>query len=212
MSYLKSILSLDKIKCKNISFFSIWNENTVLDQSADIRAFTKLYNTKIGKYSRINSGCRLSYVNVKNFTAIGRGSSLGLGQHPLNYASTQNIFYHPNKMKPEWYQPIDYKDEHKEITIGNDVWIGVECLIMDGVTIGDGAVIGARSVVTKDIPPYAIAVGQPAKVLKYRFSPEIINRLLEIKWWDLTDEEISKKIKFFNEPNITIELINKYFK
>ena len=97
------------------------------------------------------------------------------------------------------------------IKIENDVWIGIQSLILDGVTIGDGAVIGARTVVTKDVPPYAIVVGSPARIIKYRFNEEVIQRLLEIKWWNLSDEEINEKIDFFRESEITIEILNKYF-
>lgn len=209
--YLRSFFSLKKIYYKNLSIFSIWDKNSSIDKTSDIRMFSKLYRSHIGRYSRVNSGCKLMNVTIKNFTAIGRDSSLGLGQHPLNYASTQNIFYHKNKMRPHWYQPINFESENKKTIIGNDVWVGIESVIMDGVTIGDGAVIGARSVVTKNVPPYSIVVGQPAKVLKYRFTPEVIDRLLEIKWWNMSDKEVTDKIKFFNEPEITLDIINKYF-
>ena len=83
------------------------------------------------------------------------------------------------------------------ITIGNDVWIGDGAFIKNGVTIGDGAIIGARAVVTKDIPPYAIVVGVPAKILKYRFSEQIIDRLLNTKWWNL-DDSIIKKLPYYD--------------
>ena len=88
-------------------------------------------------------------------------------------------------------------DTQKPVFIGNDVWIGLNVVVMDGVSIGDGAVIGAGAVVTKDIPPYAIAVGVPAKVIKYRFSEDIIHRLLKTRWYDQPDEVI-KKLPFDN--------------
>ena len=112
-------------------------------------------------------------------------------------------------MNNRWVKTIDLPS--LPIKIGNDVWIGVEAMILDGVTIGDGAVIGARTVVTKDIPPYAIAVGVPAKIVKYRFEQEVINRLLEIKWWDFSDDKIDAHIEFFREPEITLEIMNRYF-
>ena len=77
--------------------------------------------------------------------------------------------------------------------IGNDVWIGADSVILSGVTgvaIEDGAVVGTRSVVVQDLPPYAIAFGNPSKSLRYRFSQEIINELLELAWWDWSDEKI----------------------
>lgn len=79
-----------------------------------------------------------------------------------------------------WFQP----KEDGEIIIGNDVWIGEGCRILNGVTIGDGAIIGAGAVVSKDVPAYAVAVGNSARVVKYRFSKPIIKKLLKIKWWD----------------------------
>jgi acetyltransferase-like isoleucine patch superfamily enzyme len=209
MSYINSFFSLKKFFYKNVSFFAIWDSKSTFTQFSEIRRFSKLKNSVVGKYSRVNPGCKLANTIVGNFTAIGRDTTIGLGQHPLNYVSTQNIFYKKNNLKNNWIHQIDFSS--KPIIIGNDVWIGVESLIMDGVKIGDGAVIGARSVVTKDVPPYAIVVGQPAKIIKFRFENDVIERLLEIKWWNFSDEEISDMIYFFREPNVTIEIINKYF-
>ena len=76
--------------------------------------------------------------------------------------------------------------------IENDVWIGLNVVIMDGITIGDGAVIGSGAVVTRDIPPYAVAVGIPARVIRYRFDPETIERLLKTRWWDRPPEVIAR--------------------
>lgn len=86
----------------------------------------------------------------------------------------------------------DYKGD---IVIGNDVWIGYEAVIMAGVTIGDGAIIGARAVVTKDVPPYTIVGGVPARDIRRRFSDDVIARLLELKWWDWPAEQIQRNIK-----------------
>jgi len=76
-----------------------------------------------------------------------------------------------------------------DISLGSDVWIGTQSVVLSGATISDGAVIGANSVVNSFVPPYAIAVGSPAKVVKYRFSDQLIRRLLTLKWWDWGDEE-----------------------
>ena len=83
-------------------------------------------------------------------------------------------------------------EEQKQTTIGNDVFIGANVTIIDGVTIGDGAIIGAGAVVVKDIPPYAVAGGIPAKVIKYRFDQDIIEKLLKLQWWNWSDEELQK--------------------
>jgi virginiamycin A acetyltransferase len=81
-----------------------------------------------------------------------------------------------------------------EVRIGNDVWIGIGVMIMDGVTIGDGAVIGARSVVTHDVEPYAIVAGCPARFIRKRFSDEIIQKLLDLKWWDWPDDKVFRNV------------------
>ena len=87
--------------------------------------------------------------------------------------------------------------EIKHISIGNDVWIGMNSCILQGITIGDGVVIGAGSVVTKDVPPYAIVAGNPARILKYRFDSAMIEKLVSLKWWDLPIEVIRKNISSF---------------
>ncbi len=93
-------------------------------------------------------------------------------------------------------------DNKGDIVIGNDVWIGYEAIVLAGVTVGDGAVIGARAVVTKDVPPYTIVGGVPAKPIKRRFAQETIDALLEIKWWDWSKERIKQNIKEIRSGNI----------
>ena len=209
ISYIRNVFSLKKLTHKAVSIFAVWDSSSSFDRNSEIRRFAKLKNSKVGRYSRINPGCNLLNTTVGNFTAIGRDTSIGLGFHPLTYISTQNIFYKPSKMTNRWVKPITL--EPRPISIGSDVWIGVEVMIMDGVTIGHGAVIGARAVVTKDVPPYAIAVGMPARVISYRFDEKIISRLLEVEWWNLPDDQIDKKINLFREKGLKIETIDEYF-
>lgn len=89
-----------------------------------------------------------------------------------------------------------------DIIIGNDVWTGFECLIMSGVTVGDGAVIGARSVVTHDVPPYTIVAGSPARVIRRRFDEAIITRLLEIAWWGWDEASVEAAVPFLQSGDI----------
>lgn len=94
-------------------------------------------------------------------------------------------------------------DNKGDIVIGNDVWIGYDAVIMAGVTIGDGAIIGTKAVVTKDVAPYSIVGGVPAKEIRKRFAPEVIKRLQEIQWWDWPEEKIRKSIQAIQSGDIS---------
>lgn len=93
------------------------------------------------------------------------------------------IFGKSNAACPEWDHRIP-EESKGDTVIGNDVWLGHESVVMPGVTIGDGSIIGARSVVTKDVPPYSIVGGNPAKIIRKRFPDAVIDKLLSIQWWD----------------------------
>jgi acetyltransferase-like isoleucine patch superfamily enzyme len=98
-----------------------------------------------------------------------------------------------------------------DIIIGSDVWLGTDATILSGVTIGHGTVVATRSVVTRDIPPYAMAVGAPARVIRYRFSEDVIKKLLEIQWWEWDDEQIREAIPLLSSPDMH-EFLEKYYK
>jgi len=105
----------------------------------------------------------------------------------------------------DFYPDVDLKDPYVNLgdtVLGNDVWIGMEALIMSGIKIGDGAVIGARSIVTKDVPPYTVVTGAPAQPIKKRFSDNEIQMLLELKWWDLDVDELKPYLWLLAENNI----------
>lgn len=106
----------------------------------------------------------------------------------------------------EWNLPLETItqawDNKGDIVIGNDVWIGYEAVIMAGVTIGDGAVIASRAVVTKDVPPYSIVGGVPAKIIRRRFDVETIDKLLNLKWWDWSVEKIKRNLSAIQNGEI----------
>lgn len=141
--------------------------------------------SRIGDYTYISRNAWISHTTIGKFCSIGPNLFCGWGIHPINGISTSPMFYSPNKQNGITLSTTSKVEEQKPIIIGNDVFIGANVTILDGVTIGDGAVIGAGAVVSKDIPPYAVAIGCPIKIAKYRFSDEQIQDLLHIKWWDM---------------------------
>lgn len=145
-----------------------------------------LQHTHMGDHSYFAMNAHTANVTIGKFCSIGPNFCCGLGIHPTYGISTS----------PDFYRGIIA--EQKQTTIGNDVFIGANVTVLDGVTIADGAVIGAGAVVVHDIPPYAVAVGVPAKVVKYRFDDATIQKLLAKQWWDGTEDEIlqMKKIQF----------------
>jgi len=145
----------------------------------------------IGRHSYLGEGCLVYHPNTKigSFCAIAHNVLIEAGQHPLNYLSVHPFQYTNNSIRN--VNNIKSFQSYIPVEIGNDVWIGCNVAIMDGIKIGDGAVIGSNAVVTKDIPPYAIVVGVPAKVIRYRFDQEQIMELLELKWWDLDDRHLT---------------------
>ncbi|MCA0430163.1 MAG: CatB-related O-acetyltransferase [Bacteroidetes bacterium] len=160
-----------------------------------------LFNSKIGNYSYINSNSIIRDTKIGNFTSIGPGVKIVLGRHPIHFISTHPSFYSNNKPFTTFTSEL-HIEEYLPVTIGNDVWIGEDVLIPGGVKIGDGAVLLARSVVTKDVEPYAVYGGTPAKLIKYRFDKIEIEKLLEIKWWDKSESWLKENASLFRNKNL----------
>ena len=135
---------------------------------------------KIGKFCSIACGTKFLF-NSANHAL----DSLSTFPFPL-FFEEWNL--EKEKVTEAW-------DNRGDIVIGNDVWIGYEAVILSGVTIGDGAIIGTRAVVTKDVPPYTIVGGVPAKSIRKRFDEKVIEALLKIKWWDWTEEKVARNIE-----------------
>jgi acetyltransferase-like isoleucine patch superfamily enzyme len=156
----------------------------------------------VGTYTGHNATIKNSVIG--KYCSISWNISIGGKNH--NYLRTTTFpEYHLNRILEGKSAIIE--NDMDDTNIGNDVWIGVGAIVMRGVKIGDGAVIGAGAVVTKDVPPYAIVAGVPAKIIKKRFSDDIIKQLLEIQWWDWPVEKLCKKrdilISEITEENIS---------
>jgi len=147
---------------------------------------------QIGDYTYISKNSWISRTSIGKFCSIGPNLVCGWGIHPVDGISTHPMFYSTLKQNGMTLSATDKVQERKPIKIGNDVFIGMNVTILDGVAIGDGAVIGAGAVVSKDIPPFAIAVGNPIRILRYRFGKSTIKKLLKAKWWDWPPEDLRK--------------------
>jgi len=140
-------------------------------------------DSQIGSYTYIGFNNLISKSSIGRYCSLASNVNIGHGEHPANNISTSTLF-------------LDFPYEVltvKDCTIGNDVWIGVSCTIRRGVTIGDGAIVGANSFVNKDVPPFAIVAGSPAQIIRFRFAPEKIEKILASRWWD-HPLQIAKKI------------------
>ncbi len=176
---------------------------SVIDKTASVGNGAQIVNCKIGRYSYIY-GTSVVETEMGGFCSIASGTVIGGGGHPTEWVSSSPVFYKGKNVLKTNYSHNEYK-EFKKTVIGNDVWIGSKCLVKGGITIGDGAVIGMGSVVTKDVPPYEIWAGNPARCIKKRFDDETIEKLLKIKWWDLPDEKLKELGDMFNDPKKLIE-------
>ena len=132
-------------------------------------------------------------LRIGKFCSIAKGVIVFLGaNHRVDWFTTYPFGHYKQEEFPKVKKEHGHPSTKGDVTIGNDVWIATNATIMSGVRIGDGAVIAANSVVTKDVPPYTIVAGNPAKQIRKRFSDEVINKLLELKWWDKTESEINE--------------------
>ena len=172
-------------------------ENCYLGMNVRVYPKSSLIKSIVGNYTYIATNAKISNTIIGKYCSIGPNLISGWGSHPINGISTHPMFYSLKKQNGMTLSSINKFQETKPIEIGNDVFIGMNVIILDGVKIGDGAVIGAGAIVSKDIPPYAIALGNPIQIVKYRFSEDIVEKLLEKKWWDLEHEQLRLVEKHF---------------
>lgn len=207
---LKYILGLLKNLFQHgISLFAFVDYLSHISKYATVYRGAKVFNSSIGRYSYVGRKASVVYSEIGNFCSIAGGSYIGLGEHTLNNLSTSPLFTEKkNATNHKWTDSSSFYPFSKVI-VGNDVWIGTKVLVLGGVRIGDGAVIAAGAVVTKDVPPYAIVGGVPAKVIKYRFTQPVIDKLMSIQWWNTPEYKLKKHIKYFQNDCITIVMLNE---
>lgn len=175
--------------------------NSKIDKSAKIYSGTEFYNSSIGRYSYIGYDSEVHSCDIGSFCSIANGFVVGGAKHPMNWVSTSPVFYNVGGGTGFHLGDLDV-EELKRTFIGHDVWIGNRVTIMQGIKVGTGAVVGAGAIVTKDVPPYAVVAGCPAKVIRYRFDENTIAKLLKSEWWNLEDNILRELSNCINEPNV----------
>lgn len=179
-----------------------------IDKTAKVGAASNCIRVKMGRYSYMGVNNSVCDTKIGSFCSIASNCAIGGGNHKMNVVSTSPAFYAGHNILKKNFFDI-FEESNRGVEIGNDVWIGEAVFIKDGVRIGTGAVIGAHSVVAKDVPPYAIFAGVPAKLLRYRFDENTIERLLESNWWNWTDERLEETAKYFTNTESFLRILTE---
>ncbi len=179
--------------------------------------------SEIGDYTYFGENCDVAHTKMGKFCSVAKGVRINPSNHPMERASQHHFTYRKRKygISEENDREVFQNRKDKQVNIGHDVWIGHNATIMPGVSIGSGAVIGSGSIVTKDVEPYTIVAGNPAKFIRKRFSEDISRELLKINWWDWTHEEIVERyddfvgniedfVKKYQDKKPLIEIKNLY--
>lgn len=193
---LKELIKKSYIKIKNPQKHLVIKKGANVAVSSSFEGYNTIgintffggsmgFGTYIGDNSRISA-------KIGRYCSISSSVEVALGTHPTkNWVSTHPSFFSLNNPSGLYYSKTQrFEEKTPQTEIGNDVWIGYGALILGGIKIGDGAIVAAGAVVTKDVPPYAIVGGVPAKIIRYRFSEEEINKLLKIKWWNFPQDKL----------------------
>lgn len=213
MSFIKNKIKYFILKWKfpnsyldSNAFVSV---DSVLDKGVKILENVKVGSCKIGRYTYVGVNSNFSNTTIGSFCSIGPEVLCGLGDHPINFVSTYPGFYSNKASGSHWFGHINNFKEQSNTIIESDVWIGARAIIKGGLHIGTGAIIGAGALVTKNVPPYAIVGGIPAKILKYRFDEDLISALIESKWWEMSEDNLKKISKYMDDPLVFLEKIKE---
>ena len=172
---------------KNVGF----SKNSTFGKFNYLSNNVSFIDSKIGDYSYIGHNSFVQNTTIGKFSCIGPGVKIGLGEHPVkDFVSVHPIFYSKAKQVGLSFTNEKHFDEYMPVVIGNDVWVGANAIIRGGVTLGNGCIIGAGAVVTKDVPDFAIYGGVPAKLIRMRFTQEEIVKLQKMEWWNCNTEKL----------------------
>lgn len=217
-------LLLQKLRCIKISW--VYNVSFSTKSEVDFSSKfegenlvgegTSLSNTSLGFGSYVANHSYLVNTKIGKYCCIGPFVKTAIGTHP----SRQFVSIHPAFFSNNHVSGLSYVKDTKffgqifsfgnyQIEIGNDVWIGANVTLLEGIKIGDGAIVAAGAVITKDVPAFAIVGGVPAQVIRYRFSSEQMEILLEYRWWEKDEEWIKNHADYFDDIEHYLEMASK---
>ena len=183
--------------------------NSDIDKSSKVESGTQFVNSTMKKHSFCGYDCDINHADIGSFCSIANGVVIGGGMHPVERLSTSPVFYEGrDSVKAKFSTHIRKCNE--KVIIGHDVWIGQNALIKQGVNVGVGSVIGMGSVVTKDVIPYSIVAGNPAKIIRMRFTDDVVDKLVMSRWWDLEDTVLEQLGEYSEEPEIFLNKLNSH--
>lgn len=184
-------------KGKNVKF----DNNSKFGYCVEIGDNCEIGETFIDDYSGCRGNNQIWFSEIGKFCSIASGVRINAVNHPYKRVSQHRFTYLPKEygFSNSNSEDIYLERKKKKVIIGNDVWIGHNAIILPGLKIGNGAIIGAGAVVTKDVKPYSVVVGNPAKEIKKRFNDKQIQYLEKIKWWDWSHEQIKENLLDFND-------------
>jgi chloramphenicol O-acetyltransferase type B len=183
-------------------------KNSEIHNTSKIESGSQVINSKFDKHSFCGYDCQINNSDIGSFCSIADNVIIGPSSHPYNWVGGSPVFYSGRDSIKAKFSKFDREKPNRTV-IGNDVWIGINAIIKSGVKIGHGSIIGMGSVVTKDVEPYAIVGGCPAKIIKKRFDDKIIKGLLESNWWDLDEFDLKKIAIHVKNPILFLENYKK---
>lgn len=167
-------------------------KNSIVHPDAKIEANTIFIDSILQRFSYIGYGSFVCNTEIGSFCSISDNVSIGGGTHPLTWVSTSPAFYLGKDSISKRMASLEFNTKDPRTKIGCDVWIGRGAYLKSGIQVGNGAIIGMGSVVTKDVPPFSIVAGNPAQIIRYRFDKKTITLLEKAKWWNLPETELNK--------------------
>lgn len=168
----------------------------------------RLIDSTIGRHSYLQQGATAQACDIGRFCSIAMNSYLGLPQHNMYTVSTHPSFTSGYTPLVKQFKVSQREHQYQRTVVGHDVWIGHGAMVMEGVIINSGAVVGAGAVVTSDVASYAVVAGVPARVIRYRFDEPVRSRLMESKWWEMSDDWIKTHANLFRNPEDLLAVLN----